>query len=192
MAEILAETGRLRLRSWGEGDADRFYAIMNKPQVMRYLGGVQTPEQWDAAYQRIAGFQEDFGHTFWLVERKYDGGLLGFCGLKRVNSPGTDLTGQHEVGWRFREEAWGRGYAKEAAIAAIDLAFGRFGAYSLVAFTVAANKGSWGLMERLGMSRRQDLDFTDLRFGPELNPTIVYALDAADWPAARETALRPR
>ena len=192
MAEIVAETKRLRLREWGEGDADRFYAIMNTPGVMQYLGGIQTPEEWDAAYQRIAGFQRDFGHSFWLVERKDDGELLGFCGFKRVNAPGTDLTGQHEVGWRFREEAWGKGYAKEAAVAALDLAFDRFAAPHLVAFTVIANRGSWGLMERLGMERREELDFVDRRFGPELNPTIVYRLDASAWPAAREAALAPR
>ena len=192
MADIVAETERLRLREWGEGDADRFYAIMNRPSVMRWLGGVQTPEQWDAALQRILGFQRDYGHTFWLVERKIDGELLGFCGLKRVNSPGTDLTGQFEVGWRFREEAWGKGYAKEAAIAAIDLAFGRFGAPHVLAFTVTGNGGSWGLMKRLGMIRRVDLDFNDQRFGPELNPTIVYRIDAAAWSAAREQAMGAR
>ena len=32
-----------------------------------------------------------------------------------------------EIGWRLRESAWGQGIAKEAAIAALDLAFGRFG-----------------------------------------------------------------
>ncbi|QIK95481.1 GNAT family N-acetyltransferase [Sphingomonas sp. HDW15A] len=192
MADIVAETERLRLREWGEGDADRFYAIMNRASVMRWLGGVQTPEQWDAALQRILGFQRDHGHTFWLVERKKDGELLGFCGLKRVNSPGTDLTGQFEVGWRFREEAWGEGYAKEAAIQALDLAFGRFEAPHVLAFTVTGNEGSWGLMERLGMRRRQDLDFTDSRFGPDLNPTIVYRIDASEWPWARQQALRPR
>lgn len=192
MADIVAETERLRLREWGEGDADRFYAIMNSPSVMRWLGGVQTPEQWDAALQRILGFQRDYGHTFWLVERKSDGELLGFCGLKRINSPGTDLTGQFEVGWRFREEAWGMGYAKEAAIQALDLAFDRFGAPHVLAFTVTGNEGSWGLMKRLGMTRRVDLDFNDRRFGPELNPTIVYRIDAAEWPAAREAASAAR
>jgi hypothetical protein len=43
-------------------------------------------------------------------------------------------------------------------------------------------------MKRLGMVRREDLDFEDDRFGPELNPTIVYRIDAVDWPAARQIA----
>ena len=189
MTRIAVETDRLILREWGEGDADRFYAAMNTPAVMRHLGGVQDQATWDAAVGRIHGFQSDFGHTFWLLERKEDGELLGFCGLKRVNAGGTDLTGQFEIGWRLRESAWGQGYAKEAAIASLDLAFGEFGAPHVVALTVEQNQDSQGLMKRLGMKRRADLDFDDPRFGPELNPTIVYSIDAADWPAARNAAI---
>ena len=189
MTKVAVETDRLILREWGEGDADRFYAVMNTPAVMRHLGGVQDHAAWEAAVGRIKGFQREFGHTFWLLERKQDGELLGFCGLKRVNAGGTDLTGQFEIGWRLRESAWGQGYAREAAIASLDLAFGKFGAPHVVALTVEQNQDSQGLMKRLGMKRRAELDFDDPRFGPELNPTIVYSIDAADWPAARNAAI---
>lgn len=192
MKRIAAETDRLILREWGEGDADSFYAAMNTPAVMRHLGGVQDRSTWEAAVGRIEGFQRDYGHTFWLLERKEDGELLGFCGLKRVNAGGTILTGQFEVGWRLRESAWGQGYAKEAAIASLDLAFGKFGAPNVVALTVEQNKDSQGLMKRLGMTRRAEFDFDDPRFGPELNPTIVYSIDAADWPAALLAAISAR
>jgi RimJ/RimL family protein N-acetyltransferase len=178
---IVATTERLVLRDWCEDDADRFYAVMNHEPVMRWLGGVQTPEEWRAAYDRIVGFTRDFGHTLWIVERKADGELLGFCGLKRVNAPGASCPGDFEIGWRLREDAWGQGYAKEAAIASLDLAFTRFAAPHVVALTVAGNRGSWGLMERLGMTRRPDLDYVDPRFGPELNPTIVYSIAADEW-----------
>jgi len=190
MTKVVAETHRLRLREWGEGDGERFYSIMNKPAVMRHLGGVQDRPGWDAAVERLMGYQRDFGHTFWLVERKSDGELLGFCGLKRVNSPGGErLGGQFEIGWRLRESAWGQGYAKEAAIASLDLAFDHLDAPHVVALTIAANVESQGLMKRLGMTRRDDLDFVDARFGPEMNPSIVYRIDAAEWPAARAAAL---
>ena len=189
MTKVAAETDRLILREWDEGDGDRFYAIMNTPGVMRHLGGIQDRSKWDAAVGRIMGFQRDHGHTFWLVERKADGELLGFCGIKRVNAEGTDLVGQFEIGWRLRESAWGQGYAKEAAIASLDLAFVKFDAPHVVALTIGPNLESQGLMKRLGMKRRPELDFDDPRFGPELNPTIVYSIDAADWPAARVAAL---
>jgi len=190
MAETVAETARLRLREWDDEDETRFYEVMNRPEVMRHLGGLQTPAEWNAAYLRIAGFQCDYGHTFWIVEDRASGELLGFCGLKRVNAPGAgDLTGRHEIGWRLRPEAWGKGIAKEAAISSMDLAFGRFGAPDVIAITVPANEPSQGLMKRLGMTRRADLDYIDERFGPDLNPTIVFMMKAADWPAARSAAL---
>lgn len=192
MAEIVAETERLRLRDWDDSDEADFYAIMNTPAVMRHLGGVQTLEQWGEACQRLRGYTESFGHTLWLVEDKGSGEIQGFCGLKRVNAPGAGaLAGQHEIGWRLRESAWGQGIAKEAAIASLDLAFGRFAAPHVVALTVTGNLDSQGLMERLGMTRRADLDYVDERFGPELNPSLVWQIDAADWPAARERALTP-
>jgi RimJ/RimL family protein N-acetyltransferase len=190
MAEVVAETGRLRLRTWDPADLDEFIRHTNTPAVMRWLGGVWPREDHIKAFERIEGYQRDFGHTLWIVERKSDAALLGFCGLKRVNSPGAgDLTGDFEVGWRLREDAWGQGFAKEAAIASLDLAFDRFGAPHVVALTVPGNVDSQGLMKRLGMTRREDLDFVDDRFGPEMNPTIVYRIDGSAWPAARAAAL---
>jgi RimJ/RimL family protein N-acetyltransferase len=189
VAEVAVETARLRLREWDDEDEVRFYEVMNRPEVMKHLGGLQLPEEWRAAYQRVRGFQMDFGHTFWIVEDRATGEILGFCGIKRVNAPGTDMTGEHEIGWRLRPEAWGKGIAKEAAVASLDLAFDRFEAPHVVALTVPQNRPSWGLMERLGMTRREDLDFIDTRFGPELNPCIVYRMEARDWPAARAAAL---
>jgi RimJ/RimL family protein N-acetyltransferase len=193
MADMVAETERLRLRNWADEDEARFYEIMNTPGVMRWLGGLQTPEEWRVGYQRIRDYQRDFGFTFWIVERKSDGAILGFCGLKRANAPGGNLiAGEIEIGWRLREDAWGQGIAKEAASAALDLAFDRFAGPRVVGVTALANLPSQGLMIRLGMTRREDLDFVDQRFPPdsEVNPQIVYVIDAADWPNARAATLR--
>jgi RimJ/RimL family protein N-acetyltransferase len=186
VAEVVAETARLRLREWAAEDETHFYEVMNTPEVMEHLGGVQSPKGWRAAYFRILGFQQDYGHTFWILEHRLSSELLGFCGIKRVNAPDAgDLIGRHEIGWRLKPEAWGQGIAKEAAIASLDVAFGRFAAPFVIATTIPSNLPSQGLMKRLGMIRREDLEYVDTRFGPEMNPTIVYRIDAADWPAAR-------
>jgi len=189
MAKVVAETARLRLREWNEADETRFYVLMNTPAVMRFLGGQQTPEQWRAAFQRLCAYQRDLGFTFWIVERTSDDAILGFCGLKRANAPGGDaIAGDVEIGWRLREDAWGQGYAKEAAMAALDLAFDRFAAPHVVAITGVGNTSSRGLMTRLGMAPRPDLDFVDQRFpaDSEVNPQVVYRVDAANWPVVRQ------
>jgi len=192
MAEIAAETARLRLRTWDEADRLRFYNVMNTPTVMRWLGGQQTIGEWSAGYERLLGYQRDFGFTFWIVERKDDDAILGFCGLKRANAPGArEILGEIEIGWRLRDGAWGRGYAKEAAIASMDLAFDKFAAPRVIAATAVGNEPSQGLMIRLGMTRTPEFDFVDERFPPDsdVNPQIVFTIDAADWPRAREAAL---
>jgi len=192
MAEIAAETARLRLRTWDEADRLRFYNVMNTPTVMRWLGGQQTIGEWSAGYERLLGYQRDFGFTFWIVERKDDDAILGFCGLKRANAPGArEILGEIEIGWRLRDGAWGRGYAKEAAIASMDLAFDKFAAPRVIAVTAVGNEPSQGLMIRLGMTRTPEFDFVDERFPPDsdVNPQIVFTIDAADWPRAREAAL---
>lgn len=192
VAEVIAETGRLRLRTWNFEDRAEFNRLMNTPAVMRWLGGVNDEDFSNAAFDRIDAYQRDFGFTFWIVERKEDAAMLGFCGLKRANAPGGEaFEGDFEIGWRLREDAWGQGYAKEAAIASLDLAFQRFGATHVVAVTAVNNAPSQGLMKRLGMNRREDLDFVDGRFpeDSDVNPQVVFVIEAKDWPEARAAAL---
>lgn len=194
MAEAIAETGRLILRTWNREDGAEFVRHLNTPAVMRWLGGVQDDDHYADAFERLDGYQRDFGHTFWVVERRQDSALLGFCGLKRVNAPGAgSIGGDFEIGWRLREDTWGQGFAKEAAIASLDLAFDRFAAPHVIALTVPGNAASAGLMKRLGMGRREELDFIDTRYAHpgELNPTIVFSIHAADWPAAKKAAQVP-
>ena len=174
------ETERLILRDWQDEDWTRFWDGTNTPAVMRWLGGVCDEDKRQAAQDRLLSYEREHGHTFWCVERKEDGAILGFCGLKRCNQKGGPI-GMMEVGWRLREDAWGNGYAKEAAIASLDLAFDRFGADEVIALTVEGNTPSWGLMIRLGMERREDLDFPNDDFDPESGTIIVYSIDRDDW-----------
>ena len=181
------ETERLVLRDWrGDSDWASFFRHTNTPAVMRWLGGLLDEKQREDMRRRMEDLAQDHGHCFWAVERKPDGGhlageLLGFCGLKRANAPGCPVAGAFEAGWRMREEAWGRGYAREAATATLQAGFDRFGAEVIYAFTVIQNTASWGLMTRLGMSRREDLDFPDARYSAELRDTIVYAITRDQW-----------
>ncbi|PLK27193.1 GNAT family N-acetyltransferase [Novosphingobium sp. TH158] len=184
MAEFRLETERLVLRDWREADWPPFLAGTNTPAVMQWLGGVldEGRQQW--LRDRLEGYARDYGHTFWIVERKEDGAVLGFCGLKRSNQPGGPQ-GDFEVGWRLREDAWGKGYAREAAEASLEQAFTRFGAPHVLALTVTRNAPSWGLMVRLGMERRPDLDFDNSEFDPEEGRIIVYRLERAAWEKMR-------
>ena len=178
----MIETERLRLRDWTMADAEPFIRHLNTEPVMRWLGGVRTPErQREIVRDYFIRWQEERGFTFWVVERKADDELLGFCGLKIADDQDSPVDGALEIGWRLREDAWGRGYAREAATAALDYAFDRVGAERVVALTVEGNEASWGLMRRLGMERRSDLDYEDPEWPPSMNPVIVYVMERSRW-----------
>ncbi|MEP3052118.1 MAG: GNAT family N-acetyltransferase [Erythrobacter sp.] len=185
MANFSHETERLILRDWHDQDWDEFWKGTNTPAVMKWLGGVLNVAGRKEARARLESYRRDHGHTFWAVERKNDGAILGFCGLKRCNQAGGPF-GTPEIGWRLREGAWGRGYAKEAAKASLELAFARFGADEVIAITVQGNAPSWGLMLALGMRRREDLDFVDPNaVWDDHDPTmIIYSMKRDEWSAA--------
>ena len=175
----MIETERLTLRNWRAEDRAPFKALCNSPEVMACLGGIASDEQIDAGIGRIQACAEANGFCFWAMERRADSAFLGFCGLKIALEPGLPVEGEIEIGWRLRHDAWGQGYAREAALASLRWAWANLPAPRVIAMTVAANRRSWGLMERIGMTRRTELDFGHPSF-PEthhLHRHIVYAAD---------------
>ena len=192
MVEFYRETERLVLRDWCVEDWAPFFRHTNTLAVMRWLGGVMNEAGMATARLRLESYRREHGFTFWVVERKRDGGhlageLLGFCGFKRSNQQGGP-SGDMEIGWRLREEAWGRGYAREAARECMRIGFKEFHAPHMLALTVEGNAASWGLMRRLGMHRRGDLDFANTEFDPESGTIIVYAITRTEWDMLRGEA----
>lgn len=183
MADIIARTQRLLLRTEAKGDQAIWREHMNVPQVMANLGGPQNDAQIVQRFARMAnGWAED-GFSFMLLERLSDGMMIGHCGLSRIlaeRAPPT-LAGQVQIGWLLRADCWGQGYAREAAAAVLTMAFEDHAMPIVYGQTSQGNAASWGLMEKLGMTRRADLDYVDPDYPPEDNPTMVYELSRARW-----------
>lgn len=179
VAKVIAETHRLIIRPWRDGDRSEYLASCNTEAVTKHLGGPSSIEDIDAALERIRASQDRNGFSFWAVERKSDAALLGYCGLKRTGLHGTPVADDVEIGWRLREDAWGHGYAREAAEAVLTWAWVNLDCKRIVSFTIPANEPSWKLMERIGMTRRPDLDFAHPRFAVDhpLSRHIAYAAE---------------
>ena len=74
--------------------------------VARQVRSSGTAEQQAASVrERFMAWQEERGFTFWAVERREDGALLGFCGLKIADDAGSPVHGNVEIGWRFLRAA---------------------------------------------------------------------------------------
>ncbi|MDQ0566555.1 GNAT family N-acetyltransferase [Erythrobacter citreus] len=185
MADIIAETDRLILRTIEEGDAARQDRLLNTPAVMARLGGVKELHEIEAKHAKAMAMYAREGFSFLFMIEKSSGEMVGHCGIKRVDNPLAPNVGDHEIGWLVREDRWRRGYAEEAMRAVLDWAFTRIHAPHVVALTSEANIGSWKLMQKLGMVRREDLDFTDPAFPAEDNPTIQYSLTQEQWESSQ-------
>ncbi len=172
----MIETERLVLRPWKEEDVPEFVRVTNTPAVMEFLGGVQDPETFQAGCARAQASQAQNGFCFWIVDRKSDNALLGFCGLKIGNI--APIMNEIEIGWRLRQDAWGQGYAQEAAQASLDWAWRNLPCPRVMAITATTNLRSQRLMQRLGMSRLPDLDFDHPDVAPDspLRRHVTYAI----------------
>ena len=185
MADIIAETDRLILRTIEESDAEEQMRVLNTPSVMARLGGVKELHEIEAKHAKSMALYAREGFSFLFMIEKATGEMVAHCGIKRVDNPLAPNQGDHEVGWLVREDRWRLGLAEEAMRAVLDWAFTRVGAPHVVALTSGANVGSWKLMEKLGMVRRAELDFSDPAFPPEDNPTIQYSLTHEQWENTR-------
>lgn len=145
-------TERLLLRGWRAEDREPFAAMNADPEVMRWIGsGVLTRVASDEMRARLRREWSRARHGLWAVQRADDGELLGFCGLTRPAWGGVGVRDEIEVGWRLRREAWGHGYATEAARAALDVAWGPLGLGRAIALVHPDNHRSLAVAERLGM-----------------------------------------
>ena len=153
------ETERLLLRPFAPGDAEAAFQSFGDPAVMRFIsGGPDTSVA--ATHERLlkyARHQEEHGFSKWAVVCKESGQLVGDSGLMWLPDS-SDV----ELGYRFRRNCWGRGYATEAARAWLHSAFEYTALHSVIAFTHPDNRFSIRVMEKLGMIPRGKARYYDM------------------------------
>lgn len=164
-------TARLALRAWREEDQPAFAAMNADPRVMEFFPAPLTDAESRDLLDRIREEMSTEGFGAYAAERLSDGELLGFTGLHRVTFDG-GLQGQVELLWRLRHDAWGQGYATEAARACIAHA-AKLGIPELIAFTYVGNTRSLNVMKKLGMDCVGTFDHPSL---PEGHPLRRHAL----------------
>ncbi|WP_232478995.1 GNAT family N-acetyltransferase [Roseomonas rosulenta] len=169
---------RLLLRPWRPDDLEPLFAINGDPESMRHFPCVMTRAESDAWAERMQTHMEAHGWGFWVVEERGGAPFVGVVGLMTIPWEAR-FTPAVEIGWRIAPGFRRRGYAEEAARAALDLAFGTLDLPELVSFTVPGNVTSWRLMERLGMRADGEFDHPRLPPGHPLRRHVLYRLARA-------------
>jgi RimJ/RimL family protein N-acetyltransferase len=143
---VVIETERLLLRPLARADVDEFVALHADPEVARFVRRFERPEAEDRL-RLVEREWAERGHGMLAVLDRLSGRFLGRVGLKYW--PQLDET---EVGWVLRRDAWGQGYATEAARACLDWGFGNLAIPYLTAMIHPDNAASIRVARRLGLA----------------------------------------
>jgi RimJ/RimL family protein N-acetyltransferase len=179
---IILRSDRLILRAWRDSDLPAMARMNADPHVMEFMPAMLDRSASDAMAQRLQHHIEAEGFGFWAVEAPDVADFIGFVGLSRPSFPAPFMPCV-EIGWRLLHEFWGRGYATEAAQAALRHGFDELDLTEIVSFTAAINQRSWRVMQRLGMQhyRAEDFDHPVLPAGDPLRRHVLYRLSRARW-----------
>ncbi len=189
-------TERLVLRPWTDDDLAPYAALNADPRVMEHFPSTMTRPESDASAGRIRAALDANGIGFLAVDvPAEDVRFAGFVGLHRPAwaSPFRSLTSPPvEIGWRLSRATWGRGIAREAALACLEAAFGELAVSEVVAFTVPRNVRSRRVMEAIGMIHDEagDFDHPSLAEGHPLRRHVLYRADRTAWLSRVEANVR--
>jgi ribosomal-protein-alanine N-acetyltransferase len=156
---IVCETARLRLRHLLDTDAPFILELLNEPDFIRNIGDRQVRTLEDARSYIQHGPMVSYrqhGFGLLLVELQENGAPIGICGLLK-----RDYLDDVDVGFALRESYRGRGYAFEAATAAIRHGREALGISCIVAITSPDNHASMNLLRKLGLEFERTVRLPD-------------------------------
>ncbi|MER8824499.1 GNAT family N-acetyltransferase [Mesorhizobium sp. M0991] len=171
-------TDRLLLREWKDQDVEPFARMNDDPRVVRYVATFANRTAIDAWINAQRDHFKRYGYGLWALETVDPAGrFIGFCGLNNVPYE-AHFTPAVEIAWRLHPDWWGRGYATEAAFAALAYGFQRLKLNRIVANAAVNNVGSRRVMERIGMSHDPKDDFEHPLKAPDdpLRRQVLYSL----------------
>jgi RimJ/RimL family protein N-acetyltransferase len=150
-----AVTPRLELRPIDEGLTEALAAVFAKPEVWMFpFGRGLTRSETEEFVAAQAGHWRTLGFGLWALVDRSSASTIGYAGLS-VPTFLPEVLPAVEVGWRLEPESWGRGYATEAATAALEQAFTTLGLAEVISLPQVANPPSVRVAERLGMQLRR-------------------------------------
>ena len=163
----IVETPRLILREMTPDDAYFFYALNQNYEVIKYTGD-RPFENLATARRFLENYDQykKYGYGRWAVILRETGEWLGWCGLKYEEE-----FMHTDIGYRFFQKHWGKGYATESAKASLEYGFGKLGIERIVGRAMKANVPSIRIFKKLGMTFVKDIEC-------DCMPAVLYEVSA--------------
>ncbi|HFA48211.1 MAG TPA: N-acetyltransferase [Bacteroidetes bacterium] len=138
---MIFQTTRLKIRNLEYSDFPAFHEMQSNPKVMRYTTGrpLSEKENRESLGKCISSYAKP-GNRFWVwaIEKKLDGAFVGTCAIVYDN----------EIGYRFLEKYWGKGYGKEISDGLIKYALEEMKAKKIIAYVDVENIASVKILDR--------------------------------------------
>lgn len=162
---VLIETERLVLRESVVGDAPDLFEMNSNPEVLKYTGDLAftSVEETEELIRNYIDYKK-YGYGRWTTIVKATNEVIGFCGLKYLE----DIH-ETDLGYRWKQRHWGKGYATEAGMACLQYGFKNLGLEQIVAQVLEENKASVRVLEKIGMAYWKQLH-------TEENPGLLYRI----------------
>ena len=171
----ITDSARLSYHYITESDADFLWQLDQDELVMKYINGGKKSSKEDIQnifIPRVQAFSNfAFGWGLWRVEKLDDGESIGWILVRPfgffTQHPETDNI---ELGWRFKQSCWGKGFATEAALTVKEALY-EIGVEKFSAIANPDNAASINIMKKLGMSFSHELEYKDKIFDETV---VVY------------------
>ena len=163
-------TPRLLLRELRTEDFDAYAESLSDPVAMRFTSGVADRRAAWRIFAALTGPWLLTGAGWWAIELRATGEFIGTVGAF-FREPGTPLgtADDLELGWTLLRAHWRRGFASEAARAALACGLSRHDVRRAIAHVDPGNVASIGVCAALGMRLEGEVDF----YG---QPSLRYAV----------------
>ncbi len=169
-------TERLLIRELRETDLDGMFEMESNPNVHLYLEEKPLTKKDEVVkiIKYVRQQYQDHGIGRWAVEEKATGEFVGWTGFKMNTEPLNDHTNFIDLGYRFKESAWGKGYAGETALASMKYAFEQLAYDRIYGAADVNNIGSNKILQKVGLElvNSFNLDGVDHHW---------YAISREDW-----------
>ena len=157
------ESDRLILRELRLEDAESFFLLNEDPEVLKYTGDLPF-KSIESAREFLENYDhyQKYGFGRWAVILKENNSFIGWCGLKySIEKDEVD------IGFRFFQKYWNKGYASEAASFCIKIGQEKFKIKLIMGRAMKANRASIKVLQKIGLHYDRDFDF-------EGNDGVIY------------------
>jgi len=160
MQSKIFETEQFTIRELHPSDLSAFHEMQGNIEVMRYTTGkANTLEEDRLDVEKVIQHYQTPNNLFWVwaIEHKVDKNFLGTCALIG------DEKGTYEIGYRFLQKYWGKGYGTEVTNALVDYAFCQKEVKAIIAYVDPNHKASVRILEQ------SKLGFVEEKYNEQLN-----------------------